>query len=155
MKADKREWSVGAAGSNYGGLSNSFYITDQNAGGGGKSRFMINTDGNVGIGAIDNPKTLLHLKRENEIDIWIEGKSPDIKFIHSKADYYTWRMGLDDDNGNLRFTLNEKNTSDPDKMVKDNLLVITPDGDVIAKGGSWMASDRPIRRISITISNMG
>ncbi len=134
-----REYVIGNYGPNSGGgtLANKFFIRD-NA---GADRVIINPSGNVGIGTID-PRTLLHLKRANEIDIWIEGNSPDVKFIHLPGTYYTWRMGLDDDNGNFRFSKNQKNSGDPDQVVTDDVLVITPGGDVIAAGGSWMVSDR-------------
>ncbi len=50
-QADGREWGAGAVGSNYGALSNSFFITDQTANGGlGIVRVAVKPDGRVGIG---------------------------------------------------------------------------------------------------------
>jgi len=91
----------------------------------------VKNDGKVGIGTA-NPQSLLHLKGTSEVDVLVEGNSPDIKFIDAQDLYDTWRAGLDNDTGNFEITLNQKNAlpgSDPETKIRD-VLTIEPDGKV-------------------------
>ena len=58
FKGNSRQYNVGVGGSSTANFANKFYIYDNNANAG---RFVIKSDGNVGIGTTD-PKSLLHLK---------------------------------------------------------------------------------------------
>ncbi len=122
---------------NYGSASavmpNSFVIRENLAGG---NRFVMAANGNFGIGntwdgaASPSSQTFLHLKRAANASIWMEGVSPDIKFVNLPADWYTWRIGIDDSTHNFRVILNEKNTGDPDDHVLEDIFEITPGGNL-------------------------
>ncbi len=80
--ADGREWGVGVCGSNYGNLSNSFFITDQTANGGlGIVRLAINTAGNVGIG-INNSSAHLTVYGDAEMKLQSDGNPANYSDIH-------------------------------------------------------------------------
>ncbi len=126
-EAGGREYAIGNYGAASGALSNKFYIVDETAG--GANRFIIDNNGNIGLGET-SPQGLLHLKRSNEIDIWIEGNSPDIKLLSISAAWNSWRLGLDASDGDFEFTSNAKNTGNPDDILVDNILVIKQSGRV-------------------------
>ncbi len=116
-------------------VRDAFFIRNNYDGG----EFIINKDGNVGLitkGSTagfgsEDPQTMLHLKRASEIDLWIEGDSPDIKFINLPADMDTWRFALDNANGNFKITRNGRNSADEENTVlQDNMFVLTPTGRV-------------------------